>query len=127
MVERHEPVLPRVDLEGDVIETRRSADTGVSRCHACLPHVLGKLEQHNIVVLVVDAHEANGAPEVGGTPTPRYLETQNLAIKVDGATDIADMYANVADPAEMNAHAFPLRLKPTYATSKRGVLRARCF
>ena len=99
MVERQEPVLPRVDLEGDVIETRRSADTGVGRCDACLPYVLGKLEQHDIVVLLVDAHEANGAPEVGRTPTPRYLETQHLAIEVDGAIDIADMNANMPDPA----------------------------
>src|SRR6476660_8340943 len=65
MVERKEPVLARVDLEGDVIEARGSADTGVARWDACLPHVLRKLEQHHIVMLVVDAHEANGAPELG--------------------------------------------------------------
>src|SRR5262245_32247686 len=99
MVERQEPVLARVDLESDVIEARGSADAGVGRCDACLPHVLRKLEQHHIVVLVVDAHEANGSPEVGRTPTPRYLETQHLAIEVDRAIDIADMDANVPNPA----------------------------
>src|SRR5712692_4786176 len=49
MVERQEPVLARVDLEGDVIKARGSADTGVRRCDAYLPHVLRKLEQHDIV------------------------------------------------------------------------------
>src|SRR5262245_2914150 len=99
MVERQEPVLTRVDLESDVIEARGFADARVGRCDTCLPHVLRKLEQHHIVVLVVDAHEANGAPEVGRTPTPRYLETQPLAIEVDRAIDIADMDANVPNPA----------------------------
>jgi hypothetical protein len=51
------------------------------------------------VVLVVDAHKANEAPEVGRTPTPRYLETQHLAIEVDGAINVADMDANVPNPA----------------------------
>src|SRR5262249_11709376 len=99
MVERQEPVLARVDLESDVIEAGGSADAGVSRCDACLPHIFRKLEQHHVVVLVVDAHEANGAPEVGRTPTPRYLETQHLAIEVDGAIDVVDMDANVPNPA----------------------------
>src|SRR5262249_16306596 len=88
MIEGQEPSLARVDLERDVIEAWGSADAGVGRCDACLPHVLRKLEQHHIVVLVVDAHEANGPPEVGRTPTPRYLETQHLAIEVDRAIDI---------------------------------------
>src|ERR1700738_3394309 len=52
MVERQEPVLARVDLESDVIKTRRSADTGIGRCDACLPHILRKLKQHHIVMLV---------------------------------------------------------------------------
>jgi hypothetical protein len=60
------------------------------------------------VVLVVDAHEANGAPEVRRPPTPRYLETQHLAIEVDGAIDVADMDANVPNPAKVNAHAILL-------------------
>src|SRR6516225_4628447 len=57
------------------------------------------------MVLVVDAHEADGAPEVGRPPAPGYLESQHLAIKVDGAIDIADLDADVPDPAQMNAHA----------------------
>src|SRR5271166_1562543 len=108
VLDRPEPVLARINLEGDVIEARGCADTGVGRRDACLPHVRRKLEQDHIVVLVIDAHEANGSPEVGRTPTPRYLEPQHLAIKVDGPIDVADMDANVPDPAQMNAHALLL-------------------
>src|SRR6516164_1938554 len=57
------------------------------------------------MVLVVDAHEADGAPEVGRPPAPGYLESQHLAIKVDGAIDIADVDTDVSDSAQMNAHA----------------------
>src|SRR5262245_19897684 len=99
MVERPKPVLARVDLEGDVVEARGSADTGIDRCDASLSHVLRKLEQHHIVVFVVDTHEAYGAAEVRWTPAPCHLQTQHLAIEIDGAIDVTDMDADVPDPS----------------------------
>jgi len=90
-----------------VIEAGGFAHTGTGRCDANLPYVL-QLEQDHIVVLVLDAHETNGTPEVGGTPTPRYLEAKHLAIEVDGAIDITDMDANMSYPAYTDTHAFLL-------------------
>ena len=40
MVERQEPVLARVDFEGNVIEAGDFAHTGIGRCDANLPYVL---------------------------------------------------------------------------------------
>src|SRR6516162_6682149 len=113
VVEGQEPVFPRVDLEGNVIEAGALAPRGIARRDAGLSGVLRQLEQHDIVVFVVNAHEAHGSPDVGGTPTPRDLETQHLAIEVDGAIDVADLDADVPDAIEMNAHSvsFARRLK----------------
>jgi len=40
MFERHKPILSRVDLEGDVIDTGALADTGIGRCDAGLCCIL---------------------------------------------------------------------------------------
>src|SRR5215467_6292397 len=58
-------------------------------------------------MLVVDAHETDRAPEIGRPPASGQLETEHLAIKVDGAIGVADVDADMADPAETNTHGTP--------------------
>jgi hypothetical protein len=51
------------------------------------------------VVFIANAHEANGTPEVRRTPTPSYLETEHLPVKLDGAIHVTNMDTYVPDAA----------------------------
>ena len=105
MVERLEPILARIDLEGDVIEAGGLALGGVGQDDARLPRVLGQFEENDVVMLVVDAHEADRPAEVRRPPAPGQLEAQHLAIEREGAVDVADVNADVPDAIETNSHA----------------------
>src|SRR5262249_16030827 len=107
VVEREQPVLARVDLERDVIEARRRAHARISERDPRLLHVRRQLEQHHVVMLVVDAHEADGAAEVRRPPAARALETQDGGIEFDRSVDVADVNADVPDAIEANGHAGP--------------------
>src|ERR1051325_3030149 len=108
MVEREQPVLARVDLERDVIETGCGAHAGVGERHAGLLRVGGELEQHHVVMLVVDPHEADRAAEVRRAPASGDLEAEHAAIEFDRAVDVADVNADMPDTTEANGHAVPL-------------------
>jgi hypothetical protein len=111
VIEREQPVLTRVDLESDVIDAGCRAMPRVDERNAGLLRVLGKLEQDDVVMFVVDAHEADRTAELRRAPVSGHLEAEHLAIKLDRAADVADMNADVPDPAEANGHGCPLCLR----------------
>jgi hypothetical protein len=105
VVEREQPVLARVDLERDVIEAGRGPHARIDERDAGRLHVRRELEQHHVMMLVVDPHEADRPAEVRRPPAAGDLQAQHLAIEIDRAIDVADVNADVAYPAEANAHA----------------------
>jgi hypothetical protein len=74
MADGVQPIFSRVHLERDVIEAGLFAPRGVGRVEVDLRCVSCKLEQHDIVVLRAETHEAIGRRISGGPQRPVTLK-----------------------------------------------------
>ena len=104
MVEGAQPLLARVELKGDVLDADVPAVGGIRGIEALGVDVLGQLEQHQVVMLVVDAHEADRPEGFGLPPVAGELQADDLPVELERALDYFTR-AIAIQPDFAHAHA----------------------